>query len=387
MMGETDAQRSFFYNISLETFVPDEHPLRRIRPLIDEKAIRRACKDLYSPIGRPSIPPEQIFLALIGGYLLGVTSERRLVMELQCNMALRWFVGLNLNQDAWDASTFSQNRRRRFDESGLLERLFDDTVKRAMAEGLVSRHVSADGTLVRANASFKSFVPIEVAMDPEEYKKRLRSQDKHRGDADGPQDPGNRAVDFRGEKRGNATHRSATDPDCRFVSKGSSGTGAYPGYTVNALMENRNRILLGVGVDVFRSGASERDGCVDLLKRAKRHLRFSPASLGGDKGFFEGKFIDALLERGIEPHIATDIRGRRKAHTRVRMRVRGAAYKLSQRCRKKIEELFGEAKDWHGLRRFRRRGLLKVREETLLIGWVLNLKRLASLLAPRMSPA
>jgi transposase len=387
MMGETDAQRSFFYNISLETFVPDEHPLRRIRPLIDEKAIRRACKDLYSPIGRPSIPPEQLFLALIGGYLLGVTSERRLVMELQCNMALRWFVGLNLNQDAWDASTFSQNRRRRFDESGLLEKLFDETVKRAIAEGLVSRHVSADGTLVRANASFKSFVPIEVAMDPEEYKKRLRSQDKRHGDSEGPQDPGNRAVDFRGEKRSNATHRSVTDPDCRFVSKGSLGTGAYPGYTVNALMENRNRILLGVGVDVFRSGASERDGCVDLLKRAKRRLRFSPTSLGGDRGFFEGKFIETLFARGIEPHIAPDIRGRRKVHTRVRMRVRGRAYRVSQRCRKKIEELFGEAKDWHGLRRFRRRGLLKVREETLLIGWVLNLKRLATLLMPEASPA
>lgn len=387
MMGETDARRSFFYNISLETFVPDEHPLRRIRPLIDEKAIRLACKDLYSPIGRPSIPPEQLFLALIGGYLLGVTSERRLVMELQCNMALRWFVGLNLNQDAWDASTFSQNRRRRFDESGLLEKLFDDTVKRAMAEGLVSRHVSADGTLVRANASYKSFVPIEVAMDPEEYKKRLRSQDKRRDDSEGPQDPGNRAVDFRGEKRGNATHRSITDPDCRFVSKGSLGTGAYPGYTVNALMENRSRILLGVGVEVFRSGASERDGCVDLLRRAKRRLRFSPVSLGGDKGFFEGKFIDALFAKGIEPHIAPDVRGSRKAHMRVRMRVRGAAYKLSQRCRKKIEELFGEAKDWHGLRRFRRRRLLKVREETLLIGWVLNLKRLATLLTPKESPA
>jgi transposase len=386
MMGESDPRRAFFYNISLETFVPAEHPLRRIRPLIDEKAIRRACEDLYSPIGRPSIPPEQLFLALVGGYLLGVASERRLVMELQCNMALRWFVGLNIDQDAWDASTFSQNRRRRFDESGLLEKLFDDTVKHAMAEGLVSRHVSADGTLVRANASFKSFVPIEVAMDPEEYKKRLRSQDKARDDAEGPPDPGNRAVDFRGEKRSNATHRSMTDPDCRFASKGTSGTGSYPGYTVNALMENRHRILLGVGVEIFRASAAEREGCAHLLRRAKRRLRFVPKTLGGDKGFFEEKFIEHLFGSRIEPHIAPD-RGRRKAHTRVRMRVRGAAYKLSQRCRKKIEELFGEAKDWHGLRRFRRRGLLKVREETFLIGWVLNLKRLASLLVPRTSPA
>jgi len=313
--------------------------------------------------------------------LLGIPSDRKLVMELQCNMALRWFVGLNIDEDAWEASTFSQNRRRRFDESGVLEKLFDETVKRAMAEKLVSRHVSADGTLVRANASYKSFVPIEVAMDPGEYKKRLRAQDRDEDDRDGPQDPGNRAVNFRGEKRSNKTHRSATDADCRFASKGTTGSGAIPGYTVNALMENRNRILMGIGVEVFRSSASETEGCQTLLKRARRRLRFSPKTLGADKGYFSEKMIEHLLDRDIEPHIATD-RGRRRAHVRVRMRKRGEGYKLSQRCRKKIEELFGEAKDWHGMRRFRRRGLLRVREEALLIGWVLNLKRLAHALPP-----
>jgi transposase len=116
-MGHADPQRTLFYQLSLETFVPPEHPRRAIRPLIEDAAIRRACRDLYAPIGRPSIPPEQVFLALVGGYLLGIPSERKLVMALQCNMALRWFVGLNLDQDAWDASTFSQNRRRRFDEA------------------------------------------------------------------------------------------------------------------------------------------------------------------------------------------------------------------------------------------------------------------------------
>jgi transposase len=385
MMGHGDPRRTLFYHLSLETFVPPEHPLRAIRPLIDDRAIRRACQDLYAPIGRPSIPPEQLFLALVGGYLLGITSERKLVMELQCNMALRWFVGLNLDQDAWDASTFSQNRRRRFDESGVLEHLFDDTITRAMAGGLVSRHVSADGTLVRANASFKSFEPIEVALDPAEYKRRLRAQD--RVAEGGPSDPGNRAVDFRGEKRGNATHRSVTDPDCRFVSKGTSGTGAYPGYTVNAVMENRHRVLLGLGVEIFQSSTAEKAGCLTLLERAKRRLRFTPTTLGADKGFFHEDFLEALFARGIEPHIATEARGSSAAHTRVRMRERGLGYRLSQRCRKLIEELFGEGKDWHGLRRFRRRGLIRVRQETYLIGWVLNLKRLAKHLGPALQPA
>jgi len=384
MMGHGDPQRTLFYRLSLESFVPAEHPLRGIRPLIDDQAIRRACQDLYAPIGRPSIPPEQLFLALVGGYLLGIPSERKLVMELQCNMALRWFVGLNLDQDAWDASTFSQNRRRRFDESGVLEQLFDDTIKRAMAAGLVSRHVSADGTLVRANASFKSFEPIEVTLDPAEYKRRLRAQD--RAAEGGPSDPGNRAVDFRGEKRGNATHRSVTDPDCRFVSKGTWGTGAYPGYTVNAVMENRHRVLLGLGVEIFQSSTAEKAGCLALLERARRRLHFTPTTLGADKGFFHEDFLEALFARGIEPHIATEARGSSAAHTRVRMRQRGLGYRLSQRCRKLIEELFGEGKDWHGLRRFRRRGLARVRQETYLIGWVLNLKRLAKHLGPALQP-
>lgn len=384
MMGDANPQRRFFYNISLETFVPDDHPLRSIRPLIDDRAIRRACRDLYSPIGRPSIPPEQLFLALVGGYLLGVTSDRKLVMELQCNMALRWFVGLNLDEQPWDASTFSQNRRRRFDESGILERLFDETVAKAMMEGLVSQHVSADGTLVRANASYKSFVPIEVAMAPEEYKRRLRRQDRE--DAGGPQDPGNPAVNFRGEKRSNATHRSLTDPDCRYVSKGTSGTGAFPGYTVTALMENRHRLLLGLEPDVYRSTASETGTCLTLLEKARACWGFTPTTLGADKGFFAAAFIDAMLKRAIEPHIAVDPRGRQPAHARVRMRVRGLGYELSQRARKKIEELFGEGKDWHGLRRFRRRGLHRVRQETYLIGWVLNLKRLARMLSPEFQP-
>ena len=381
MMGDSEPQPRMFYNISLEKFVPEDHPLRRIRPLIDDAAIRKACKPLYSNLGRPSIPPEQLFLALVGGYLLGVPSDRKLAMELQCNLALRWFVGLDLDRDAWDASTFSQNRRRRFDKSGVLELLFDETVERAMREGLVSRHVSADGTLVRANASFKSFESIEVT-DPAEYKRRLRAQDK---DDEEPRDPGNPTVDFRGEKRSNATHRSPTDPDCRFVTKRSLGTASFPGYTVNALMENRNRILLGVGVETFRSTASETEGSWSLLERAKERLGYRPKTFGADKGYFVAGHIEKLLGAKIAPHIAVD-RGKQPAHKQVRKLVRNLGYRLSQRARKKIEELFGEAKDWHGMRRFRRRRLYRVRDEVWLIGWVLNLKRLATLL-PQMQTA
>src|SRR4029450_7794477 len=138
--------------------------------------------------------------------------------------------------------------------------------------------------------------------------------------------------------------------------------------------------------EIFRSSASETTGCLALLQRAKRRWQFTRATLGADKGFFVAAFIEALFARGIEPHIAAEPRGRRRAHTRVRQRMRVLGYRLSQRCRKQIEELFGEGKDWHGLRRFRRRGLHRVRQETYLIGWVLNLKRLAKVRGPQVQP-
>lgn len=388
MIGTQDNDDLFMYNVSAEQFVPEDHPLRRIRPIIDAKKIRKLARPLYSHTGRPSIPPEQLFLALVAGYVMGITSERKIVMQLNCDMAFRWFVGLGMNGKAWDASTFSQNRRRRFDKSGFMEKLFDETVKTAMSKGLVSLHASADGTLVRANASFKSFAPIEVAQSADEFKASIRAEDAINDDpssinteppASSDHDKENPSVDFHGEKRSNKTHRSKTDPDCRFVSKGATGTAAYPGYTVNAVMENRNRFLIGVNVEIFRGPASETEGCIAILDRAKKKLGYTPATLGADKGYFAEGFIKKLFDRSIEPHIAIQNRGRTNAHRRVRMRERGLGYQLSQRNRKKIEELFGEGKDNHGLRRLRRRFLERVKDEVLLIATVLNFKRLATM--------
>jgi transposase len=348
--------------------------MRKIRPLIDVDRIRRLCEPLYSDVGRPSIPPEQLFLALLGGYLLGVTSERALVRELTGNLVLRWFVGLDLDQQPWDHSTFSQNRKRRFTESGLLERLFDATVARAIKEKLVSQHTTLDGTLVQANASHKSFVPMEVLLKPEEYKRRIRSLDQ------GPeQDPGNPTVTFRGERRSNQTHGSTTDPDAKLANKGN-GTAAMVGYTVNGLMENRHRLLLGINVESFRGPASEMDGGRELLDRFHATHALRIQTVGADKGYFAKPFLTALVRRRIRPHIAAKTTGREAVHQRVRRLNRTVGYRLSQRARKKIEELWGEAKCWHGFRRFQRRRLVQVRDEAYLMGWLLNLKRLATLL-------
>lgn len=369
MMGSHDPQPSMFYNINLEQFVSEDDPFRKIRGLIDTDRIRQLCKPLYSEEGRPSIPPEQLFLALLGGYLLGVTSERGLARRLRSDMALRWFVGLDLDSTVWDHSTFTQNRKRRFNESGILEKLFDETVGLAMRKGLVSDHASMDGTLVKANASHKSFVPIEVFMKPEEYKKRIRSLD---------QDEGNPTIDFRGDKRSNSTHVSKTDPDAKLANKGS-GTAAMVGYTVNGLMENRHRILIGIGVERFRGPAAETEGGKDLIDDFHNKHGVRIKTLGADKGYFSQKFIRGLVRRRIKPHIAATQRGRAVMHQKVRIMSRGLGYQLSQRARKKIEELWGEAKCWHGFRDFKRRGLINVRNEAYLMGWLLNLKRLSKL--------
>jgi transposase len=380
MMGSARPEKSMFHAVILEDLVPQDHPLRRIRPLVDTERIRELCKPFYSEdTGRPSIPPEQLFLALLCGYLLNCRSDRVIIRQLTCDMAFRWFVGLDIDSPVWDPSTFSKNREHRFDQTNVLEQLFDDTVKTAAAKGWVSEHWSVDGTLVRANASHKSFVPIELAQRPEEYRKTLSAQKEEQGrDEDG--DKGNPNVNWHGQKRSNKTHRSTTDPDARIAKKNEKET-SMPGYTVNGLMENRNRILVGIGVEVFRGGASERDGAESLLDRAKRRLRLKPKSLGADKGYWVKDFIKRIFQRGIAPHVATREIGRGRELMRVRMRERGLAFQLSQRARKKIEELWGEGKDCHAFRKFLRRTLENVRQEALLLGWTLNLKRLAALQA------
>ena len=370
MMGTSDPQPSMFYHINFEQFVTADHPMRKIRPLIDTDRIRTLCEPLYSDAGRPSIPPEQLFLALLGGYLLGVTSERALVRELHGNLVLRWFVGLDLDTAPWDHSTFSQNRKRRFNESGLLEQLFDETVALAITRKLVSPHTTLDGTLVQANAAHKSFVPIEVFLKPEEYKQRIRSLD---------QGPGNPTVPFRGERRSNQTHVSTTDPEAKLANKGN-GTAAIVGYTVNGLMENRHRILVGINVETFRGPASEMDGGRGLIDAFHKKHSTRIKTVGADKGYFAKPFLAALFRRRLKPHVAAKVTGRETVHQRVRRRSRTVGYQLSQRARKKIEELWGEAKCWHGFRRFRRRGLLHVRDEAYLMGWLLNLKRLSKLM-------
>jgi transposase len=287
MMGTADPPPSRCSHINLEPYVTADHAMRKIRPLIDTARIRQLCEPLYAETGRPSIPPEQLFLALLGGYLLGVTSERALVRELTGNLVLRWFVGLDLDQMPWDHSTFSQNRTRRFTESGLLERLFDETVARAITQQVVSPHTTLDGTRVPANASHKRVVPMEVFLKPAEYTRRIRSLD---AGSEPDQAPGNPTVTFRGERRSNQTHVSTTDPDATLDNNGN-GTAAMVGDTVNGLMENRHRLLRGINGESCRGPASETDGGRALLDRFHATHDRRIQTVGADKGYFAKPFL------------------------------------------------------------------------------------------------
>ena len=391
MMGTTNTQASMFHYTSIEQLVPADDPLRAIEAVIDWELIREKLAPHYSETGRPSIPPEQLIKAMLIGYLFGITSERRLMREIQVNLSYRRFLGLDLEAEVWHATTFTKNRNQRFKESEIVRWLFDHVVAGAVAQGLVkAHHVSQDGTLVRANCSFKSIEPIVVTQTPKQYRKRVARENPvakdetprpKPSDPDGATGDRNPEVNFRGERRSNATHRSTTDPDARLARR-SDGQGAYPGYHVHYTMDNKSRLTLDVET-TRAEGRPEPEAGRTMLTRLKQRHGLTPRTLGADKGYFVSSFLDSLRRRRIKPHIAcpaTPIKKKAKAlRTWAKRKTRSLGYALSQRYRKQIEELFGEAKDFMGLRRMRLRTFERVTEQPLLTALAQNLKRLVKL--------
>lgn len=333
-MRSPDVQQlGMFSYVSVEERVPSDHPIRKLRVMVDGilGELDGVLAARYAEGGRPSIPPERLLRAALLQVVYSVRSERLLMEQLNYNLLFRWFVGLNVDDPVWDHSTFSFNRERLFDEA-IAQQFFEHTVLLARMQDLVSdEHFSVDGTLLDAWASHKSFRP----------------KDGSGGDGD----------DFHGHKRSNDTHASTTDPDARLARKGK-GKEAKLSYLANTLMENRNGLLVAVDVR-HASGIGERDGALDLLAAAgvKRG-----ATLGGDKGYDTHDFVAALKERGIKPHIARSIKGRRSAIDG--RAARGKGYAMSLQIRKRIEQGFGWTKTIGGLRKLPLVALSNVR------GWV-----------------
>lgn len=360
MRGKTSTQNTMFSYRSLEDRIPRHHPLRNIRKIVD-----RALKDLsptfeamYARSGRPSIPPEQLIRAMLIQVLFSIRSERLLMEELDFNLLYRWFVGLSMDDEVWNHSTFSKNRDRLLLHD-VADRFFKAIRNQAAAKKLLSRdHFTVDGTLIEASASLKSFRP----------KGEVPSDD------DDPGGPGgrNEMVDFKGKKRSNATHASTTDPDAMLVRKGN-GREAKLSYAGHLLTENRNGLIVDAEL-TQATGTAEREAALRMLSRLPG---VGPKTIGADKNYDTWGFVEGARAHTVTPHVAqrqrTVLDGRTTRH---------AGYAQSQRRRKLVEERFGWMKDIGGLRKLRHRGLATVCWIFTFIAAVCNVVMMRRLLSP-----
>ena len=358
MRGEVDPQSSMFHYFSVESRIPADHPLRRVKKLAESalSAISAELDGLYARTGRPSIPPERLLKAQLLIAFYSVRSDRLFCEQLDYNLLFRWFLDLDLEAGGLDQSNFSRLRERLV-ETDIARRFFDEVVRLARKDKLLSSdHFTVDGTLIDAWASFKSF---------------------KRKDDDEPPKPGDGSgmVDFKGEKRSNATHQSTTDPDAKLMRKGNSQP-AKLSYGGHALMENRS----GLCVDLLITDATlaEHQAARQLLTRARRR-KIHPKTLGADKGYHVKDFVQHLREHGIKPHIAR-IDGRKTPGLDGRTSCT-EGYKVSQRKRKRIEEIFGWLKTVGGMRKTRFIGEARTQIAAYLSAAAYNLLRIAKLQA------
>ncbi len=343
----------------LDQRVPTGHPLRTIKALADHAlaALSPEFDAMYAEIGRPSIPPERLLKASLLIALYSVRSERFFCEQLEYNLLFRWFLDMSLVESSFDATVFTKNRERLL-QHRVGQALFDEVVVDADARGLLSdEHFTVDGSLIEAAASLKSF------------KRRDGDPPKTTDD-----DPGNPSVDFHGEKRSNATHQSTTDGEARLLRKGK-GKEAKLVFMAYALMENRNGMLVDFQV-TQATGTAERD-VVPVLLGAAKERGFHARTLGGDKGFDTCECVASMRQRGVTPHVAQNTKGRSSAIDGRTTRHPG--YPISQRIRKRVEEIFGWAKTVGGFRRTRYKGVDRTGLAGYLVATAYNLVRMVKL--------
>ncbi len=351
MRGEDSKQEAMFSYLSPEKRVPDEHPLRRLRAMVDtvlgEMSPRFAKR--YADVGRPSIAPERLLRALLLQIFYSVRSERLLMEQLDYNLLFRWFVGLGMDEPVWNHAVFSKNRERLLNEE-IAEAFFQRVLKLAKPY-LSDEHFTVDGTLIEAWASHKSF--------------------RRKGEGPGPSD-GNRAADFHGEKRTNDTHQSTTDPDARLYKK-SAGSEAKLAYLGHVLMENRHGLLVKMSV-TQATGTAERDAALEMVEDKAGTKRIT---LGGDKNYDTGELVRKLRKIGVTPHVAQNNTNRSSAIDGRTTRHPG--YAISQQKRKRIEQSFGWMKIIGMLKKVKLRGREKVSWLFTFVGAAYNLYRLGRL--------
>jgi len=337
MRGDADDQLWMLTPITPHTLVPDDHPIRAIRVIVDRalESLSPTFRAMYARLGRPSIPPEHLLKGLLLMSFYSIRSERQLCERLQYDMLFKFFLGLNIGDRVFDHSTFSKNRERLL-QHDVSRRFFVAVRDEAQRRDILSSdHFTVDGTLLDAWASMKSVRPRDEGDDPP---------------TGGGKNP---TVDFRGERRRNETHVSATDPEARLAKK-ARGEAARLAYAGHILMENRNGLVTEVLL-TQASGRAEREAALRMLDRQERRRR--RITLGADKGYDSEEFVAALRARRVTPHLAQNQAGRRSA---VDGRVTShGGYRKSQRLRKRVEEIFGWIKTVAGGRKLRYIGLAR----------------------------
>lgn len=342
MRGSDDRSLGLFSYVRLEDRIASDHPLRAIRSLVEEVLERLSGRlaGLYSHTGRPSIPPEQLLKATLLQAFFTVRSERQLMEQIDYNLLFRWFVGLEMDDRVWDASTFSKNRDRLLEADVAREFLATLMALGRVKRLLSSDHFSVDGTLIEAWASMKSF--------------------RRKDGSDEPPGPGrNGERDFRRDKRSNETHASTTDPDARLFRK-ANGQESRLAYLGHALMENRNGLIVDAQA-THATGTAEREAALFMIERTRRPGK--RVTLGADKLYDAASFTGELRAQGITPHVA--INGTVSKLGKVRKTLvdrrtsRHDGYSASLRIRKRIEEGFGWVKTTGGLAKLKVRGLAR----------------------------
>lgn len=354
MRGSVENQSAVLM-VNPEAMVPSDHPIRHIKKIVDSVLDRIGTRldAIYAERGRPSIPPEMLLKAQILIALYTVRSERLFCERLRYDFLFRWFLDLRDATSTFDATTFSKNRERLL-EAEIFNEFFVEVVEEARRRRLLSdEHFTVDGTMIEASASLKSF----------------RKKDG------GPPPSGgsNPEVNFRGEKRRNDSHESTTDPEAKLYRKGD-GQPAQLCYLGHVLMENRN----GFCTDAIlsqASGRAEPDAALELVQRSTEPLKHR-VTLGADKGYDRGEFHIALVESGVVAHIAQ----KEGLHPLIDRRTTGrSGYQMSQRKRKRVEEIFGWAKTVGGMAKTRFRGAARVAAQFLMTMSAYNLVRMARL--------
>lgn len=369
MRGPDITQEGLFIVRQTVDYVPAEHPLREIREILNRglREMDVLFESMYQDSGRYSVPPEWLLRGLVLQALYGIRSERLLCEQLNYNMLYRWFVGLGMEDLAWDHSSYTQNRDRLI-EHDAARALFDRVMKQAKeADLLSSEHFSVDGTLIRAWASHKSFAPKDGP-----------PPDKG-GSASNPE------VDFKRQKRSNATHQSTTDPDARLYTK-SKKSESVLAYTGHVLMENRSKLAVDVRL-TQATGTAECEAALDMLAALPGEGR---KTIGADKNYDNAAFVAACREINVTPHVAqntyeydtkTGKRAKRESCIDART-TKQPGYAISQVTRKLIETLFGDGKQHGGtIRQVKLRRIPKVTNVFTLAMLTVNLRRLPKLFA------